>query len=517
VDAAIKASFEEANQKKDQAKEKDDTDMDIDDGGREEDEGEEDDEVAVQYSADVEKKMAALVDLRDKLVDILSTWMNTADTDDDIEDREMDPVERDLQKYAFWLTGDLRLIFGLLHQNKFAGGMSWVPAQDFMTGMRHTFEKEGEAVKAKYDALVGHGGGDERAVSNEVAEMMRDVFFLPLAKFTLCMRTEDVNRRQAGAAVTYLMHHSKVLRDACKQWVKQFKHKHGMVKFLEVQLVALKTYYTDNCVAHLLDVDGAVEEGTQEALEDAADAGCERSIMLATKLQQSGGVGKLKEHDDVTALVNFLCTGVDFSFVTPMQAGFCEVLMPMVRILPASEKRTVLDYLQSRLDETRDYEDLDRDSREWFAVKEFKKKLTKDGELGENRVAPTPRRRSPKGRGSSGKTKKVNNLERDLSQVVDSESEDEGEGGETYASFMAQERERDMSLGARGSMMEQSAILMEQDDEEREPIDEFSQEEAPARPQRSSIVMALDLESVHAADESGSDAEAFDAPQRRRR
>jgi hypothetical protein len=242
--------------------------------------------------------------------------------------------------------------------------------------------------------------------------------------------------------------------------------------------------------------------------------------MLATKLQQSGGVGKLKEHDDVMALVNFLCTGVDFSFATPMQAGFCEVLVPMVRMLPASEKHTVLDYLQSRLDETRDYEDLDRDSREWFAVKEFKKKLTKDGELGgENHAAPTPRRRSPKGRGSSGKAKKVNNLERDLSQVVDSESESEDEGGDTYASFMEKERERDMSLSARGSMMEQSTILMEeQDNEEREPIDEFSQKEVPAvRLQRSSIVMALDLESVHAADESESDAEAFDAPQRRRR
>ena len=36
-------------------------------------------------------------------------------------------------------------------------------------------------------------------------------------------------------------------------------------------------------------------------------------------------------------LLYFLCAGIDYGFQTPIQAGFCEILVPYIRLLNKSD------------------------------------------------------------------------------------------------------------------------------------------------------------------------------------
>ena len=422
--------------------------------------------------------------IREKAITVLSEWLNlSVDDGDEDEAKEQIPSAfiRSLERFSFQTCGDIRTLSGIVNNRRIMHAVHWVPSSELLERMRRVFDEEGERLKVEFEKLSDTVGDvDSGAKMNTIATILRDVFFAPLAIISYRSHERDLNRRQAGAAITYLMHKSDTLRNMAKVWIFIFKKEQGVVHYLEVQLAALKAFYGDNVVGALDNAEDAETNDVQEQALQEADKGSEEVVIFAKRLVDSLGVGKLKDQDVASAMVHFFQRGIDYVFDDRKQAGFAQALSMYVRFLGSRQINQIRTYLDQQMRITKDYEELDRESPEWVYLNILISKLsTKDAQAA---PAPVIRQRASSPRPTASPMVNTS-VTTDLPQPEDSPES-------THQKPLIAEFEGEID-----------------DEIESESEEDRSRRVPTSRQPRNDVVMALDFESVHSA-QSGLRSEA---------
>jgi hypothetical protein len=301
-----------------------------------------------EISQDAKTEIAESVRrFREKLVDVLQLWMESNEGILDFEDSNMLKVE------AFKIIGDLRVLFAPSpHTDAFAG-FSWQPSQEVLKSMRSVFDEE---VASFRDHLVAaEDNSSEQDQNDGLSFRLAENLFYPLGQVML-YDAENLNRRQAAAILSFMADSQPRVQEVVKVWAKKLKEI-DFVKYLEIQLVTLRTVFTDRVLKHLSvlrDADtlaSATNYTTNdvEELEENVEEGYQYLHLLAQKVSQTLGVGKLKG-DHAVALSKLFMTGLDFAFTDVAALSFLSALEPYFRFLPAPQIDDVRSHLESLLD-----------------------------------------------------------------------------------------------------------------------------------------------------------------------
>eukprot|EP01034_Spumella_vulgaris_P026896 gene26896-33545_t len=307
------------------------------------------------FSADHEEQAVLIADklaaLRDRLVAVLSAWMQGSVTDSQDDDANLNFIERHLSLVAFRLIFDLRSYFPVRHSAYcyVDEQLAFRPSKEVLLLQKTVFDSEGRRI-----ALL-MGGEDDLALSNQILEQL----LFPFSR-TLLFDFENLNKHQSSSVVKYLLDGSEVVQEGVRVVLKRLKDL-DVVKYLEVQLVALKAVFEDQVlrqmqarlVAEQQDDEDSFDLLHYRQLEENAYA---RAETLARKLSMTMGVGKLKEALVVRTMVNLLKAGLTYCLQTSgdfkvWHLGFASLLTYYVRFMPADALAEVGVHLTGKLQE----------------------------------------------------------------------------------------------------------------------------------------------------------------------
>jgi hypothetical protein len=319
---------------------------------------------------DLIASVGVVLNVREKLVDVLQSWLTLGETADDSPSEgtgssfSTSEMCRVLQRDAFSMIGTLRTLYPVRqNQYRHVGDLAFSPSQEILAGLRKVFELDGARIKRRikhYSAFISEGAstGDrtnEKQATAEVealTKLLVDGLLLPLSN-SMMFDIENLNRRQAAAVFCYYVDPSPLVVDTVKGLMKCLKDS-DIVKYLEVQMVALKGIYTENVVTLSLEQRQLEAEGdldnylaAERVASAAISAGTALTLSLAKKLVVTMGVGKAKGVA-LNALVNFFKAGIDVCVNQLGFAGFARVLEQYLRLLPPSNVRALGEYLESK-------------------------------------------------------------------------------------------------------------------------------------------------------------------------
>ena len=318
--------------------------------------------------------------LREKLVDVLQTWMALGGQED--EDAEgfgslfnpsnaVDGIHRMLQREAFSMIGTLRTLYPVCQQQyQHVSVLAFTPSQDILAGLRKVFELEGGRIKMRIKQcsdVISRGTGHAAAAATtavaaqeveSLTTMLVESLLLPL-RDSMIFDVANLNRRQAAAVLCYYLEPSPLVQEAIKGLIKCLKDA-DIVKYLEVQMVALKGVYAENVVARLVDKQQMEEEegldnylAAEREASNAIAAGYAVTVSLSKKLVATMGVGKAKG-TALSATVNFFKAGIDVCLSQASHMGFVCVIEQYLRLLPPVNVKVVGDYFEMKVDASAD-------------------------------------------------------------------------------------------------------------------------------------------------------------------
>ena len=188
---------------------------------------------------------------------------------------------------------------------------------------------------------------------DSLSQALASTLLTPLG-YSLMYDIEHLNRRQAAAVLCYCLNPHEAVQDAVKVLIKALRDG-DIVKYLEVQMVALKGMFLEHVVSRLREKQQNEDEGVYEDDIDAEeivnrtiDQGYDYVDKLAKKLVGTMGVGKAKD-DALSATLNFFRAGIDLALSQPFHCGFFYALECYVRLLPATNLKNILEYLDEKL------------------------------------------------------------------------------------------------------------------------------------------------------------------------
>ena len=343
------------------------------------DDAEDEDVPDNEGEADLASSADTVMSLREKLVDVLQGWMALGDQDGDSQGSDTgsdspfhstDGMYRSLQREAFSMIGTLRTLYPVRqNQYKHVGVLAFTPSQDILAGLRKVFEQEGGRIKSRIKQCTeliarGESGGTSQshkqatAEVEQLTEMLVKSLLQPLGN-SMMFDVENLNRRQAAAVLCYYIDTSSVIQDSVKGLIKCLKDS-DIVKYLEVQMVALKGSYTEHVLSRLI-AKQQMEEGSalvdylaaERVASDEIHAGYSHCILLAKKLVVTMGVGKAKGVA-LLATVNFFKAGIDVCLAQSGYMGFVRLLELYLRLLPPVNMEVVREYFESKVESTED-------------------------------------------------------------------------------------------------------------------------------------------------------------------
>ncbi|RYH17185.1 hypothetical protein EON65_28985, partial [archaeon] len=305
-------------------------------GGGEMDEEEEDEEQR-QLRERVQAKVQQLVDLREKAVDAALTFV-------ELEEDTLASARR-LQLQGYQFISEMMTFFPARY-NRYIGmeGLAFVPNQRTLNGLRKVFESEGSRVQKELAVLADDDNPQSASI---VANKLIEEILLPLSQ-SMIFDVSNVNRRQAAAVLYYLLVPNDDIQNLIKTIARKLKEG-DMIKYLEIQLVALRGIYIEHVQKHIK-ARRAAEESEDEAFsfieaERAEQEGYEKLTQLAKKFASFFGVSKLKE-EMLTVLINFFREGVNFALSDVTSVGFVEALVPYLRFFSPAQRTVVLNMVQ---------------------------------------------------------------------------------------------------------------------------------------------------------------------------
>ena len=343
----------------------------------------EDTEGAVATAEEDEELVTAtdtVLRLREKLVDVLQTWMALGGQEDEDAggfgslfnpSNAVDGIHRILQREAFSMIGTLRTLYPVCQQQyQHVSVLAFTPSQDILAGLRKVFELEGGRIKMRLKQcsdVISRGTGHAAAAATtavaaaeveSLTTMLVESLLLPL-RDSMIFDVANLNRRQAAAVLCYYLEPSPLVQEAIKGLIKCLKEA-DIVKYLEVQMVALKGVYAENVVARLVDKQQMEDEegldnylAAEREASNAIAAGYAVTVSLSKKLVATMGVGKAKG-TALSATVNFFKAGIDVCLSQASHMGFVCVLEQYLRLLPPVNVKVVGDYFEMKVDASAD-------------------------------------------------------------------------------------------------------------------------------------------------------------------
>lgn len=310
-----------------------------DDGGGDDDEEEGEDQRLLRER--VQAKVQNLVDIREKAVDAALTFIEL--------EVEALPSARRLQLQGYQFISEMMTFFPARF-NGFLGmeGLAFVPNQSTLNGLRKVFESEGSRMQRELEVLADDNNPQSASI---VANKLIEEILLPLSQ-SMIFDVANVNRRQAAAVLYYLLVPNDDIQSLIKTIARKLKEG-DMIKYLEIQLVALRGIYIEHVQKHIK-ARRAAEEMEDEAFDfieadRAEQEGYEKLSQLAKKFASFFGVGRLKE-EMLTVLTNFFREGVNFALSDAAAVGFVEALVPYLRFFAPAQRTVVLKMIQRNLE-----------------------------------------------------------------------------------------------------------------------------------------------------------------------
>ena len=186
-----------------------------------------------------------------------------------------------------------------------------------------------------------------------LSQALASTLLTPLG-YSLMYDIDHLNRRQSAAVLCYCLNPHDAVQEAVKVLIKALREA-DIIKYLEVQMVALKGMFLEHVVTHLREKQQNEDEGVyeddieaEEIINKAIDQGYDYVDKLAKKLVGTMGVGKAKD-DALSATLNFFRAGIDLALSQPFHCGFFYALECYVRLLPATNVKNILEYMDEKL------------------------------------------------------------------------------------------------------------------------------------------------------------------------
>ena len=176
------------------------------------------------------------------------------------------------------------------------------------------------------------GSLDCKIKLNSLAQMLLGSLLLPLA-VPMTWDTGHINRRQAAAVLFHFHDSVEDVQFMVKDFCRRLRDT-DVVKFLEVQMVALKAMFMERVHRRLVEMDSLEEEGHDtDDIEKSVKDGEDYVLALGRKVSQMMGVGRCKG-SALGALMNFFHAGFDVALHDVHTVRFLAVLALYVRFIP---------------------------------------------------------------------------------------------------------------------------------------------------------------------------------------
>lgn len=282
---------------------------------------------------DISVSVKLLLSERDKLVNLLHSWL-------DLQEGVLSPeFVGQLHFEAFRIISDMRVLFtSRIGMHRIVGELVWSPPKELLECMRRTFETQGNYLALKLRSL-GESNEEKNAGDAFAADLINGLI-VPMGIATV-YDIERLNRRQAASVLCHFLDQNDRLQSFIRAWAKRLKD-FDPIKYLEVQLLALKTAYSD-LILTALQLEDDFDHSTR--IKD----GYKTFESLAFKLAQTFGVGKFKG-EMLSALRELMKMGIDFAFNDISNLGFFRGLVAYLRFLPPGEMKLIQDNLENRVE-----------------------------------------------------------------------------------------------------------------------------------------------------------------------
>jgi len=305
-----------------------------------------DSEDDITGDAAAKESIDGVLSVREKIVDILSVWM-------DLTENSADSSEhcRQLQCEAFRMLGDMRLLFPLKEKDyKYVASLAWTPSRELVERMERVFTTEESRIRNSLSDLRESGEDEDGDAARKLSRQLVENLLCPLSG--IVYDVDNMNRRQAAAVLGYISNPSQEVQRLVKAWAKKLKDSNAG-KYLESVLVALKKCYEDHVVPILLKIDDMDESrfDSDEDLMYDLDVSKSESVEFAQRMMQTLGVGKVKSHmRELLGL--FFQVGIKYALESVHNMGFLALLQPFIKLLPRGDLELVAQHLEEALEES---------------------------------------------------------------------------------------------------------------------------------------------------------------------
>ena len=318
------------------------------------------DEMDAKFERKITMAVDAVVVIREKLLDILMTWFSAERNSEASTDAATVAVRvsRALQLEAFRIVSDLRNFFPIREsQYRYIDRLAYAPSQEVLADIRTVFETEGGRIKSQLMSLNPQDPHSEHAVM-ELSNSLINCIIEPVSS-NVIFDVNHLNRKQAAAVIYYILDANEIIEDKIKVFMRRLKEL-NMMKYIEIQLIALRDLYLKNVTAPLQARSVAEdEEDSQfdfEENDQTLQDGFARVEFLSRKLAQSLGVAKFKD-EALEQLLKFFKASIDFSLSDASNAGFVTCLVNYLRFLLPQSQREVHEYFNNALERNLDIAD----------------------------------------------------------------------------------------------------------------------------------------------------------------
>ena len=194
--------------------------------------------------------------------------------------------------------------------------------------------------------IINHSNASAQSIL--LSNQLLNNLLYPLAQ-PMLYDIEHLNRRQAAAIIYHITDESVDIQNMIKLFIKKLKEE-DFVKYLEIQMVALKSSFHDHVIKYFNQLENNVITDSDEMIEyeNQALEGIEAVANLSKRLIQSMGIMKL-QGIQLNALLNFFRAGIDYSLSSKHTLRFFEILIGYVRFLSPSYCNQLTELIDEKI------------------------------------------------------------------------------------------------------------------------------------------------------------------------
>ena len=301
-------------------------------------------DVDIDYNTNsiLEENINLILTTREKLVDSLLTWMKAGHTGGSQTSQSSSSSSSVLEhsylkKHAFKMICDLRNVFPLGNKTcNIVDQLAFTQTADDMGWMKSVFEHEGAHYKTDISNNYDENGDPARGLV--------DTLINPLIK-SIVFDINNLNKRQAASVISYLSVENPLVQKAVINMMNALL-KGNTFKALEVQLVALKDYYTDNIQSLLRIRDEENENYDYDQNDEEIEEHTKKLDEIALKLSATLGKNKVTG-STLKGLEIFFKSCVEFALKDVYNLGFVSFLRHYHKLLPVKTATNIAIHMDA--------------------------------------------------------------------------------------------------------------------------------------------------------------------------